>query len=44
MQRRRLAKVFGAFAAASAVLAIPMSSAQAYDPTGGTLYPEVSRV
>ncbi|MGW0336943.1 RICIN domain-containing protein [Streptomyces sp. NPDC003011] len=38
MQRRRLAKVLGTFAAASAVLAIPMVSAQAYDPTGGILY------
>ncbi|MFF5521838.1 RICIN domain-containing protein [Streptomyces coeruleorubidus] len=38
MQRRRLGRAFGTFAATSAILAIPMSGAQAYDPTGGTMY------
>ncbi|WP_371667278.1 hypothetical protein OG985_06490 [Streptomyces sp. NBC_00289] len=38
MQRRRLGRAFGTFAATSAILAIPMVSAQAYDPTGGTMY------
>ncbi|UUU19672.1 RICIN domain-containing protein [Streptomyces sp. DSM 40750] len=38
MQRRRLGKALGTFAAASALLAIPASGAQAYNPTGGTLY------
>lgn len=38
MQRRRLGKALGTFAAASALAAIPMSSAQAYNPTGGILY------
>lgn len=37
MQRRRL-KTLGTFVAASAMLAVPMGSAQAYNPTGGTLY------
>jgi Ricin-type beta-trefoil lectin domain-like len=38
MQRRRLGRALGTVAAASAMLAIPMVSAQAYNPTGGTLY------
>ena len=38
MNRRRAGRALGALAATSAALAIPMSSAQAYDPTGGTLY------
>ncbi|MER7564502.1 RICIN domain-containing protein [Streptomyces sp. NPDC097941] len=38
MQRRRLGRALGTFAATSAILAIPMVSAQAYNPTGGTLY------
>ncbi|MFJ1967349.1 RICIN domain-containing protein [Streptomyces sp. NPDC087903] len=38
MQRRRLGRAFGTFAATSVILAIPMVSAQAYDPTGGTMY------
>jgi hypothetical protein len=38
MQRRRLGKALGTFIAASAMLAIPMANAQAYDPTGGILY------
>jgi hypothetical protein len=38
MQRRRLGKALGTFVAASAMLAIPASSAQAYNPTGGILY------
>ncbi|MFF4352590.1 RICIN domain-containing protein [Streptomyces sp. NPDC001530] len=38
MQRRRLGHALGTFAAASAMLAIPMTSAQAYNPTGGILY------
>ncbi|MFF6785173.1 RICIN domain-containing protein [Streptomyces sp. NPDC012510] len=38
MNRRRAGRVLGTFAAASAMLAIPASGAQAYDPTGGTLY------
>jgi hypothetical protein len=35
---RTLGKALGTFAAASAMLAIPMASAQAYNPTGGILY------
>ncbi|MCX4766947.1 RICIN domain-containing protein [Streptomyces sp. NBC_01275] len=38
MHRRRLGRALTTFAATSAILAIPMVSAQAYDPTGGTLY------
>ncbi|MEV0740159.1 RICIN domain-containing protein [Streptomyces sp. NPDC050549] len=38
MQRRRLGRALGTLAATSAILAIPMVSAQAYNPTGGTLY------
>lgn len=38
MKRRRLGQALGTFTAASAMLAMPMTSAQAYDPTGGTLY------
>ena len=38
MQRRRAARALGTLTAASALLAIPMASAQAYDPTGGILY------
>ncbi|MFE2427894.1 RICIN domain-containing protein [Streptomyces sp. NPDC059373] len=38
MQRRRLGQALGTFVAASAMLAIPMASAQAYNPTGGILY------
>ncbi|MEU1192011.1 RICIN domain-containing protein [Streptomyces sp. NPDC005859] len=38
MPRRRLGRAFGIFTATSAILAIPMVNAQAYDPTGGTLY------
>ncbi|MDQ1050419.1 RICIN domain-containing protein [Streptomyces sp. V4I2] len=38
MQRRRVGKALGTFVAASAMLAIPASSAQAYNPTGGILY------
>ncbi|MDQ0688389.1 hypothetical protein QF032_007427 [Streptomyces achromogenes] len=37
MQRRSLGKTLGAFAAASALLAVPAFTAQAYNPTGGTL-------
>ncbi|MEV2191117.1 RICIN domain-containing protein [Streptomyces phaeochromogenes] len=38
MQRRRAGKALGIFVAASAMLAIPMGTAQAYNPTGGILY------
>lgn len=38
MQRRRLGQTLGTFAAASALAAIPLSSAHAYNPTGGILY------
>ncbi|MEU1519998.1 RICIN domain-containing protein [Streptomyces sp. NPDC005811] len=38
MQRRRIARVLGGLGAVSALLVIPLSSAQAYDPTGGVLY------
>ncbi|MFE7271906.1 RICIN domain-containing protein [Streptomyces sp. NPDC057623] len=38
MHRRRLRRALGTVVAASAMVAIPMSSAQAYNPTGGTLY------
>ncbi|CAM5292854.1 RICIN domain-containing protein [Streptomyces canus] len=38
MQRRRLGRALATFAATSAILAIPMVSAQAYNPTGGILY------
>ncbi len=38
MHRRRVARALGTFTAASALLAIPMASAHAYDPTGGILY------
>ncbi|MDX3243870.1 RICIN domain-containing protein [Streptomyces sp. ME18-1-4] len=38
MQRRRLARTLGGLTAASALLVIPMATAQAYNPTGGILY------
>ncbi|NUP44529.1 MAG: RICIN domain-containing protein [Streptomyces sp.] len=38
MQRRRAARALSTLTAASALLAIPMTGAQAYDPTGGILY------
>ncbi|WP_406497106.1 RICIN domain-containing protein [Streptomyces sp. NBC_01604] len=38
MRRRRVGKALGTFVAASAMLAIPMTGAQAYNPTGGILY------
>ncbi|MEV2234128.1 RICIN domain-containing protein [Streptomyces phaeochromogenes] len=38
MHRRRAGKALGIFVAASAMLALPMGSAQAYNPTGGILY------
>ncbi|MGW0580765.1 RICIN domain-containing protein, partial [Streptomyces sp. NPDC002920] len=38
MQRKALGKALGTFAAASALLAVPASGAQAYNPSGGTLY------
>ncbi|MEU9780839.1 RICIN domain-containing protein [Streptomyces phaeochromogenes] len=38
MYRGRAGKALGTFVAASAMLAIPMGSAQAYNPTGGILY------
>ncbi|MFD9193777.1 RICIN domain-containing protein [Streptomyces phaeochromogenes] len=38
MHRRKAGKALGTFVAASAMLAIPMGSAQAYNPTGGILY------
>lgn len=38
MHGRRTARVLGGLGAVSALLVIPLSSAQAYDPTGGTLY------
>ncbi|MGW5665617.1 RICIN domain-containing protein [Streptomyces sp. NPDC003758] len=38
MRRRRLGKALGTFIAASAMAAIPMAGAQAYNPTGGILY------
>ncbi|MFD9391636.1 RICIN domain-containing protein [Streptomyces sp. NPDC060000] len=38
MQSRRLSRTLGTAVAASALLTIPMTGAQAYNPTGGTLY------
>ncbi|WP_151477393.1 RICIN domain-containing protein [Streptomyces albicerus] len=38
MQGRRLGKALGTFIATSAMLAVPASGAQAYNPTGGILY------
>jgi hypothetical protein len=38
MQRRTLGRALGTFGAAAALLAIPASGAQAYNPTGGILY------
>ncbi|MFF7168145.1 RICIN domain-containing protein [Streptomyces pseudovenezuelae] len=38
MRRRRLGQTLGTFAAAAALAAIPLSSAHAYNPTGGILY------
>ncbi|MEU6181879.1 RICIN domain-containing protein [Streptomyces coeruleorubidus] len=38
MYGERPAKVLGSFIAAAALLAIPMASAQAYNPTGGIMY------
>ena len=36
--RRKPTKALGSLVAAAALLAVPMASAQAYDPTGGILY------
>ncbi len=36
--RRKLTKALGTFVAAAALLAVPMATAQAYNPTGGILY------
>jgi hypothetical protein len=36
--RRKLTKALGSVVAAGALLAVPMASAQAYNPTGGILY------
>lgn len=38
MQARRPAKALGSFVAASAMLVMPLGSAQAYNPTGGIMY------
>ncbi|MFE6821661.1 RICIN domain-containing protein [Streptomyces sp. NPDC057690] len=38
MPRRRPGRAFGVFTATSAILALPMVNAQAYDPTGGIMY------
>lgn len=38
MQRRTLGRALGTFGAAAALLAVPASAAQAYNPTGGILY------
>ncbi|MFE1835652.1 RICIN domain-containing protein [Streptomyces sviceus] len=38
MRRRTLGRALGTFGAAAALLAIPASGAQAYNPTGGILY------
>ncbi|MFF3200958.1 RICIN domain-containing protein [Streptomyces sp. NPDC002962] len=38
MPRRRLGRALGVFTATTAILAIPMVSARAYDPTGGIMY------
>ncbi len=38
MHSRTLSRTLGTAVAASAMLAIPMTGAQAYDPTGGTVY------
>ncbi|MEU6251371.1 RICIN domain-containing protein [Streptomyces sp. NPDC047043] len=38
MLKRRLGKTLGTFAAASALVAVPLAGAQAYNPTGGILY------
>jgi hypothetical protein len=38
MQRRTLGRALGTFGAAAALLAVPASGAQAYNPTGGILY------
>ncbi len=38
MHTRRLGKALGTFIAASAMVAVPMTGAQAYNPTGGILY------
>lgn len=38
MRTRRLRRVLGTFVAASAMAAVPMTGAQAYNPTGGILY------
>ncbi len=38
MRRSRTRRALGTFAAASALLAVPAAGAQAYNPTGGTLY------
>ncbi|WP_329276264.1 RICIN domain-containing protein [Streptomyces sp. NBC_01451] len=36
--RRKLTQALGSLVAAAALLAVPMATAQAYDPTGGILY------
>ncbi|GGV57379.1 RICIN domain-containing protein [Streptomyces massasporeus] len=38
MNRRNLGRALGTFGAAAALLAVPASGAQAYNPTGGILY------
>ncbi|KFF98735.1 hypothetical protein IQ62_23495 [Streptomyces scabiei] len=38
MHRRRLGRALGGVVGVSAMLAIPMTAAQAYSPTGGTVY------
>jgi hypothetical protein len=38
MRTRRLRRILGTFVAASAMAAVPMTGAQAYNPTGGILY------
>lgn len=38
MRRRTLGRALGTFGAAAALLAVPASGAQAYNPTGGILY------
>ncbi len=38
MQSRTLSRTLGTAVAASVMLAVPMTGAQAYDPTGGTVY------
>ncbi|GGM98432.1 RICIN domain-containing protein [Streptomyces fuscichromogenes] len=38
MHRRRLGRTLGVLAATTAIAAVPLSSVQAYNPTGGILY------